>query len=101
MKLLNFISEDFSCFFKELWGIYNVIQYIHWHYTVYHTASLTYVLQNMHSVLLQNKTTDILVITTETVHCFCQTLIYIYIYEGCPSKLWTFVIKRDFLSGIL
>ena len=23
------------------------------------------------------------------------------IYEGCPSKSWTFVIKRDYLSGIL
>ena len=55
MKLLKFISEDFSCFFKELSGIYNVIQYIHWHYPVYHTASLTHVLQNMHSVLLQQQ----------------------------------------------
>ena len=22
-------------------------------------------------------------------------------YEGCPSKLWTYAIKRDCLSGIL
>ena len=22
-------------------------------------------------------------------------------YEGCPSKSWTFVIARDFVSGIL
>ena len=22
-------------------------------------------------------------------------------YEGCPSKSWTFVIKRQFVSGIL
>ena len=25
----------------------------------------------------------------------------LYMYEGCPSKSWTFVIKRDCLSGIL
>ena len=23
------------------------------------------------------------------------------IYEGCPRKSWTFVITRDFVSGIL
>ena len=26
---------------------------------------------------------------------------FIYMYEGCPSKSWTFVVKRDFVSGIL
>ena len=25
----------------------------------------------------------------------------ISIYEGCPSKLWTFVITQDCVSGIL
>ena len=24
-----------------------------------------------------------------------------YMYEGCPSKSWTFVIKRECLLGIL
>ena len=100
MKLLKFITEDFSCFFKELSGIYNVIQYIHWHYPVYHTASLTHVLQNMHSVLLQNKN-RYFGHNNRDCSLFYQTLIYLYIYEGCPSKLWTFVIKRDFVSGIL
>ena len=23
------------------------------------------------------------------------------LYEGCPSKSWTFVITRDFVSGII
>ena len=26
---------------------------------------------------------------------------YNILYEGCPSKVWTFVMKRDCLSGIL
>ena len=30
-----------------------------------------------------------------------QNLFVLLIYEGCPSKSWTFVIKRDCLSGIL
>ena len=25
----------------------------------------------------------------------------LYMYEGCPSKSWTFVIKRDCVSGML
>ena len=29
------------------------------------------------------------------------SLEYQYIYEGCPSKSWTFVITRDNVSGIL
>ena len=62
MKLLKFISEDFSCFFKELSGIYNVIQYIHWHYPVYHTASLTHVAKYAFCIAS----------TTETVHCFVK-----------------------------
>ena len=28
-------------------------------------------------------------------------IVFIYVYEGCPSKTWTFVIARDFVSGIL
>ena len=71
MKLVKFLSYDFSSFFKELWGIYNVIQFTHWHFTVYHTASLTNVLQYMHSVLLQNKK-EIFGRITETVHIFVK-----------------------------
>ena len=27
--------------------------------------------------------------------------VFVYMYEGCPSKSWTFFITRDFVSGIL
>ena len=39
-------------------------------------------------------------LTSSTETCM-EMHIITYKYEGCPSKSWTFVIKRDFLLVIL